>query len=611
MEAKWLPPEEANSPMVASLFLRNMQPNISDPCCLQFQPGNCTMVQLYQGAQEIQKQFDWKGTRRSDITGRRKNPETPTGAMGKVAVTKTTAPSFATFAIATPMAPEIVDLRKFAGYRNQRGPTGQDGNGVRRPAPGCKALTPVLEDSEYNQSGPLEDDKKGVGDTPEVKVNSPQVENSAAPPRRRGRPRKDKAGPIGGSVWAKRKKETQQFAQQIRDQQVEVDRVHEIIFRQIKDAKISLTIDKITALSPVSKEFVVSRLAGELVPQHRLTPASSKYEPAREELGASCTSSVTPSEGTPVDIRAVRACYAPPMILVRIGEITFPRVLVDTGSGVNVMSNQIRIRLGYHRMAPPTTKLSMVVNTLIWPLGVLSAVPVVVEGIRLIVSFQVIEMEDPEFSQLILGRTWQKGARAIIDMDNEVIHIRAGTNLTTVKWSAVATPGTVQVQQAQPVEWNFADGFTDEDENQFLDDQPYIVPVAEIDETPAEQAVQGKDIIHWTGPVTNQSVEVNVGTEDRPKIIRIGATLSLQERQQYVNLLHEFKDVLAADYRDMKGTPPEIAEHRIDLLPNTRPLRSQRYRLNPNYAERVKKELDKLLEARFIYPLRPRRGCRQ
>ncbi|KAL2634337.1 hypothetical protein R1flu_005816 [Riccia fluitans] len=53
----------------------------------------------------------------------------------------------------------------------------------------------------------------------------------------------------------------------------------------------------------------------------------------------------------------------------------------------------------------------------------------------------------------------------------------------------------------------------------------------------------------------------------------------------------------------MKGIPPEIVEHRIDLLPNTRPLRSQRYRLNPNYAERVKKELDKLLEARFIYPV--------
>ncbi|KAL2610728.1 hypothetical protein R1flu_029301 [Riccia fluitans] len=71
-----------------------------------------------------------------------------------------------------------------------------------------------------------------------------------------------------------------------------------------------------------------------------------------------------------------------------------PRVLVDTGSGVNVMSNQIRIRLGYHRMAPLTTKLAMGDNTLVWPLGVLSAVSVVVEGVRLIVSYQVTEMED-------------------------------------------------------------------------------------------------------------------------------------------------------------------------------------------------------------------------
>ncbi|KAL2607422.1 hypothetical protein R1flu_025995 [Riccia fluitans] len=148
---------------------------------------------------------------------------------------------------------------------------------------------------------------------------------------------------------------------------MEVDRVHEIIFRQIKDAKISLTIDEITALSPVSKEFVVSRLAGELVPQHRLIPASSKSEPARKELDASSTSACN-TLGAPVGIRAVRACYAPPMILVRIGEITFPRVLVDTGSGVNVMSNQIRIWLGYHWMAPPTTKLAMADNTLVWPL---------------------------------------------------------------------------------------------------------------------------------------------------------------------------------------------------------------------------------------------------
>ncbi|KAL2654128.1 hypothetical protein R1flu_022256 [Riccia fluitans] len=227
--------------------------------------------------------------------------------------------------------------------------------------------------------------------------------------------------------------------------------MHEIIFRQIKDAKILLTIDEITALSPVSKEFEVNRLAGELVPQQRLISALSKSEPTRAESGTSSTSGATPSEGSPVDVRAVRACYVSPMIPVRIGDITFPRVLVDTGSGVNVMSNQIRIRLGYHRMAPPTTKLAMADNTL-------------------------------------------KGARAIIDMDEEVIHIRAGTNLTTVKWFGVATPGTVQVQQAQPMEWDFAGGFTNEDEDQFLNDQPYIVLVAEVNLVPLTDEEKHKEL---------------------------------------------------------------------------------------------------------------------
>ncbi|KAL2631183.1 hypothetical protein R1flu_015869 [Riccia fluitans] len=177
------------------------------------------------------------------------------------------------------------------------------------------------------------------------------------------------------------------------------------------------------------------------------------------------------------------------------------RVLVDIGSGVNVMSNQIRIRLGYHRMAPPTTKLAMADNTLVWPLGVLSAVPVVVEGIRLIVS---------------------TSSSPCVPERNEF-------------------PGG-----------------------------PFGILDTPTDRRDAGRAGRpGKRHNPLDRAGTNQWVEVDIGTEDRPKIIRIGATLSPQERQQYVNLLREFEDVLAANYRDMKGIPPEIAEHRIDLLPNT------------------------------------------
>ncbi|KAL2611294.1 hypothetical protein R1flu_022986 [Riccia fluitans] len=142
---------------------------------------------------------------------------------------------------------------------------------------------------------------------------------------------------------------------------------------------------------------------------------------------------------------------------------------------------------------------------------VLSAVPVVVEGVRLIVSpFQVIEMKRPELARLILRTVAERGTGPTLTMDDE---------------------------NRRP-----AEGYT-----------------------------------NW------------------------GDTKSPQERQQYVNLLHEFEDVLAVDYQDMKGIPPEMADTGSTYLPNTRPLEPALPVETPNYAERVKKELDKLLEARFIY----------
>ncbi|KAL2624023.1 hypothetical protein R1flu_008268 [Riccia fluitans] len=116
-------------------------------------------------------------------------------------------------------------------------------------------------------------------------------------------------------------------------------------------------------------------------------------------------------------------------------------------------------------------------------------------------------------------------------MDEEVVHIKADTNLTTVKWSGMVELGTVQVQQAQPIEWDFAGGFIDEDENQFLEEQPYIVPVVDVNLVP----------------------------------------LTDEEKQK-------------------------------ELRKYLKSIKRQRYWLNPNYAAWVK-ELDKLLEARFIYPI--------
>ncbi len=53
----------------------------------------------------------------------------------------------------------------------------------------------------------------------------------------------------------------------------------------------------------------------------------------------------------------------------------------------------------------------------------------------------------------------------------------------------------------------------------------------------------------------------------------------------------------------MRGIPREICEHRIELMANVWPIKQRKYKMNPNYALKVREDLDKLLDASFIYPI--------
>jgi hypothetical protein len=65
-------------------------------------------------------------------------------------------------------------------------------------------------------------------------------------------------------------------------------------------------------------------------------------------------------------------------------------------------------------------------------------------------------------------------------------------------------------------------------------------------------------------------------------------------------LLKEFKDVFAWTYKNLKGIPQELAQHKIEL-DTIIPLSHQaKYRWNPNYVTTVKQDIDKLLTPGFI-----------
>ena len=54
----------------------------------------------------------------------------------------------------------------------------------------------------------------------------------------------------------------------------------------------------------------------------------------------------------------------------------------------------------------------------------------------------------------------------------------------------------------------------------------------------------------------------------------------------------------------MKGLDPQYYQHQIHLQHDARPVQRRRYRMNPNYAAKVKKEIDKLLHVGFIRPVK-------
>ena len=53
----------------------------------------------------------------------------------------------------------------------------------------------------------------------------------------------------------------------------------------------------------------------------------------------------------------------------------------------------------------------------------------------------------------------------------------------------------------------------------------------------------------------------------------------------------------------MKGIVGDLGEMKIPLKPDARPVKQRPYRLNPHYKEKVKAELDHMLEVGIIEPM--------
>jgi hypothetical protein len=60
-------------------------------------------------------------------------------------------------------------------------------------------------------------------------------------------------------------------------------------------------------------------------------------------------------------------------------------------------------------------------------------------------------------------------------------------------------------------------------------------------------------------------VSLNIGTNDKPKILKIGAQCPDEEKQRFMELFCEFKDVFSCSYEDIYGFYPNVIQNVIPI----------------------------------------------
>ena len=76
-------------------------------------------------------------------------------------------------------------------------------------------------------------------------------------------------------------------------------------------------------------------------------------------------------------------------------------------------------------------------------------------------------------------------------------------------------------------------------------------------------------------PITGSTELIDFRTPDHSKEIRIGSSLSPDERSRLIDILRSYLDVFAWSYEDIPGLDSSIVQHHLPILPHVRPIKQK------------------------------------
>jgi hypothetical protein len=98
--------------------------------------------------------------------------------------------------------------------------------------------------------------------------------------------------------------------------------------------------------------------------------------------------------------------------------------------------------------------------------------------------------------------------------------------------------------------------------------------------------------------------EIDIGNGAVPRPTFVNKNLNADYKAKLIELLREYVDCFGWSYSKMLGLSQELVEHQLLIKDGFWPYKQPTWRFNPNIYDRIKEEVNRLLEANFTRPCR-------
>ncbi|KAL3698608.1 hypothetical protein R1sor_012684 [Riccia sorocarpa] len=385
----------------------------------------------------------------------------------------------------------------------------------------------------------------------------------------------DKVAEVGNEM-GKRKAKEKSVPEKKKTTEILKPEIQYDVVRDLNSQKVDITFGQLFADSKPYRQLVISSFRHAGKRKRRALPTLFHIE--QEDLGS-------------------------PEIDVEIAGCILKKVPIDSGSGVNIMTEKTAHDLGFTEFEATPRILRMADQTRRRPVGILRNIQTMIGGVPFHLTYIILRPVVKSGYKVLIGRPWLYGAKVKTDWFQHKLYFRdmltpehkmvpvswkkmpylGETSSTNMGYTSDSIDSTSSDWKGDTFEVNYLNCFAADEEEDIQGDDQDEEPPKEEELEDLHPAIAGISRISHTEGMVNPDDCIDVRIEEK-KALKISKNVSQEELTEFGELFLEYQDIFAWSLENMPGIPKIYGEHRIDLTEGAVPVRQRQYKMNPKYS---------------------------